>query len=318
MIIIKLNKYFSICESIYDVLYTIRTNLSSNLKLEEINEEMKLTIPLNHPLAKEISFNLKKKQNDNSINSDLIQDLINIITDLSIKVDNQQKEIDSLKKRISDLETVNKNQSLKKEERIPKNDKMQQNNMIIFHGINNNFYNNDIKPKAYYFCKTEYSYIMKSKIEEISIKNWIHGNNKIQFKLLFRMSRDGTSTISFHSKCDSKGKTIILVETKDGKRIGGYTSLQWNMEGEKKYGDNLWLFTFENNMYRFHLMKQDGRGAIICNMSNGPSFDEGLIFKDNTLSVGYVESNGILKMSGLSGKIIQIKELEVFQVIIKY
>jgi len=315
---IKLNKYFSICESIYDVLYTIKTNLSNNLKLEEINEELKLTIPLNHPLAKDISFNLKKKQNNNSNNSDLIQDLINIITDLTIKVDNQQKEIDSLKKRISDLETVNKNQSLKKEERIPKNDKMQQNNMIIFHGINNNFYNNDIQPKAYYFCKTEYSYIMKSKIEEISIKNWIHGNNKIQFKLLFRMSRDGTSTISFHSKCDSKGKTIILVETKDGKRIGGYTSLQWNMEGEKKYGDNLWLFTFENNMYRFHLMKQDGRGAIICNMSNGPSFDEGLIFKDNTLSVGYVESNGILKMSGLSGKIIQIKELEVFQVIIKY
>jgi hypothetical protein len=86
----------------------------------------------------------------------------------------------------------------------------------------------------------------------------------------------------------------------------------------KKYGDNLWLFTFENNMHRFPLIKQNSQGSIICEMNNGPSFDEGLIFKDNTLSVGYVESNGILKMTGLSGKIIQIKELEVFQVNIKY
>jgi len=316
---IKLNKYFSICESIYDVLYTIKTNLSSSLKLEEINEELKLTIPLNHPLAKEISFNLKKKQNDNSNNSDLIQDLINIITDLSIKVDNQQKEIDTLKKRIYNLETENKNQGLKKDERIPKQDKIQQNNMLIFHDINNNnFCNNDIKPKTYYFCKKEYSYIMRSKIEEISIKYWIHGDSQILFKLLFRMSRDGTSTFNFHCKCDRKGKTLILVETKDGKRLGGYTSLQWNMEGEKRYGDNLWLFTFENNMSRLPLIKQDRRGAIICDMSNGPSFDEGIIFKDNTLSVGYVESNGILKRTGLSEKIIQIKELEVFQVNIKY
>ena len=314
---VKLNKYFSICESIYDVLYTIKPNLSNNLKLEEINEGLKLIIPLNHPLAKEISFNLKKKQNDNSNDSDLIQELYNIVIDLSLKFENQQKEIDALKKRIRDLETANKSQGLKKEEKISK----QQNNMIIFQDINNNnnnFYNNNINPKAYYFCKTEYSYIMRSKIEELSIKNWIHSNSIIHFKLLFRMSRDGTSAINFHTKCDSKGKTLILVETKDGKRIGGYTSLQWNMDGMKKYGDNLWLFTFENNMYRFHLIKPGIQGAIICDMNNGPSFDEGLIFKDNTLSVGYVESNGILKMSGFSGKIIQIKELEVFQVNIKY
>jgi len=317
---VKHNKYFSICESIYDVLYTIKPNLSNNLKLEEINEELKLIIPLNHPLAKEISFNLKKKQNDNSNNSDLIQELYNIVIDLSLKFDNQQKEIDTLKKRIRDLETANKSQGLKNEEKILKQDKIQQNNKIIFQDINNNnnYRNNNIKPKAYYFCKTEFSYIMRSKIEELSIKNWIHGNSKILFKLLFRMSRDGTSPINFHTKCDSKGKTLILVETKDGKRIGGYTSLQWNMDGMKKYGDNLWLFTFENNMYRFPLIKPGSLGAIICDMNNGPSFDEGLIFKDKTLSVGYVESNGILKMSGLSGKIIQIKELEVFQVNIKY
>ena len=57
---IKLNKYFSICDSIFDVLLSLKPNLSNNIKLEEIKEELNLTIPLNHPLAKEISFNLKK------------------------------------------------------------------------------------------------------------------------------------------------------------------------------------------------------------------------------------------------------------------
>ena len=61
---IKLNKYFSICDSIYDVLLSLKPNLTNNIKLEEINNELKLIIPLNHPLAKEITFNLKLQQND--------------------------------------------------------------------------------------------------------------------------------------------------------------------------------------------------------------------------------------------------------------
>ena len=92
---IKLNKYFSICDSIFDVLETLKPNLSNNIKLEEINNELKLTIPLNHPLAKEISFNIKLKQKQD----DLIHNLYNIVNSLSQKIDNQQKEINSLKNR---------------------------------------------------------------------------------------------------------------------------------------------------------------------------------------------------------------------------
>ena len=71
---IKLNKYFSICDSIYDVLFSLKPNLSNNVSLEELNEELKLTIPLNHPLAKEITFNLKEKKNENQ--DDLLYDEI--------------------------------------------------------------------------------------------------------------------------------------------------------------------------------------------------------------------------------------------------
>ena len=77
---IKLNKYFSICDSIYDVLLTLKPNLTNNIKLEEINNKLKLIIPLNHPLAKEIIFNLKILENDkpNNNSNDLINNFYSI------------------------------------------------------------------------------------------------------------------------------------------------------------------------------------------------------------------------------------------------
>jgi hypothetical protein len=79
---IKLNKYFSICDSIYDVLLTLKPNLTNNIKLKEINNELKLIIPLNHPLAKEIIFNLKILENDKPNNNS--NDLINNFYSISI------------------------------------------------------------------------------------------------------------------------------------------------------------------------------------------------------------------------------------------
>ena len=317
---IKLNKYFSICDSIYDVLLSLKPNLSNNIKLEEINNELKLIIPLNHPLAKEIIFNLKLQQNNNS--NDLIQDLLNKMTSLSEKVELQQKEIDSLKKRVNALENERHNNNQVIEEKpfkinnTPKNmNNNMNNNQNNINKENNNSYS---QPKIYHFSQKECSYIIRKKEEELSIKNWINSFKQIRFNLLFRMSRDGTATINFHTRCDNKGKTLVLIETKDGNRFGGYTSLQWNMEGEKRYGENIWLFNLEKNINKYILMKQSKSPAIICDMNNGPSFEEGIIFKNNDLSVGYIEHQGLINGAGIIDKKIQVKELEVFQVNIRY
>ena len=313
---IKLNKYFSICDSIYDVLLSLKPNLTNNIKLEEINNELKLIIPLNHPLAKEIIFNLKLKQNDkpNNNSNDLIQDLLNMIISLSGKAELKKKEIDSLKKRVNDLENQNQNNNqIKNEKPFNISDNTKSNNKNT-----NNNPNNISQPRIYHFGQKECSYIMRKKEEELSIKNWINSYKQIKFNLLFRMSRDGTTTINFHARCDNKGKTLILIETKDGNRFGGYTSLQWNMEGEKRYGENIWLFNLEKSIYKYNLIKQGKTPAIICDMNNGPSFEEGIIFKDNNLSVGYIEHQGLIKGAEIIDKKIQVKELEVFQVNIRY
>ena len=185
---------------------------------------------------------------------------------------------------------------------------------------NNNNQNNIIshEQNIYRFSQKEFSYIIRNKFEDLAVKGWIHINKPIRFNLLFRMSRDGSTAINFHAKCDFKGKPLTLIETTDGKRFGGYTSLQWNMEEQKRYGENIWAFNLGENMYRYPLGKADGLGVIICQMDNGPSFEDGFIFKNNDLSVGYINDQAIKNLTKINDNKFNVKEMEIFQVNIKY
>ena len=119
---------------------------------------------MNHPLAKEIIFYLKILENDkpNNNSNDLIQDLLNIITSLSAKVEKQQKEIDSLKKRVNDLENKSQNNNqIKNEKPFNISDSVKNNN----NNTNNNP-NNISQPRMYHFGQKECSYIMRKKEEE--------------------------------------------------------------------------------------------------------------------------------------------------------
>ena len=64
-----------------------------------------------------------------------------------------------------------------------------------------------------------------------TIKENLNLNKKIEeikFIPLFSTSTDGDSASQFHSKCDGKSNSLVLVKTKAGKRFGGFTSLHWS------------------------------------------------------------------------------------------
>ena len=86
------------------------------------------------------------------------------------------------------------------------------------------------------------------------------------------------------------------------------------MDGIKKYGPNLWVISFQNTMCRYITMNQSRLGAIICNMNNGPSFDEYIVINNNDLTKGYIENNTFLKQLGLSQKMFGIKELLILKI----
>ena len=87
---------------------------------------------------------------------------------------------------------------------------------------------------------------------------------------------------------------------------------------KKIWRKSFFIFNLEGNMLSHPLIKQSGKGAIICNMNYGPSFDEGIIFKNNDLTNGYIECQWLINIAKFTNKQIQVKELEVFQVNIKY
>jgi hypothetical protein len=71
-------------------------------------------------------------------------------------------------------------------------------------------------------------------------------NYPYDFKLLYRSSRDGIDTKSFHRNCDDKGATIWVAKIKDSTQlIGGYNPLDWNGRGWKTTADSF-LFNFPN------------------------------------------------------------------------
>lgn len=91
-------------------------------------------------------------------------------------------------------------------------------------------------------------------ITEISetnkILNWLNiKSNKLTFNLLYRASKDGDSQEAFHKNCDEKGASLLLIQTKNNKKFGAYTSIGWkNIESMEWLDDNnSFLFSLDNN-----------------------------------------------------------------------
>jgi len=93
--------------------------------------------------------------------------------------------------------------------------------------------------------KTNNSTILKDEIDKKKkICEWINPNKKINFKLLFRMSRDGSNCSDFHRLCDNKGETLLLFKTSKNYLFGAYTPLNWTSPASGEVNDSNDNLTF--------------------------------------------------------------------------
>ncbi|CAG8594108.1 7827_t:CDS:2 [Paraglomus occultum] len=68
-----------------------------------------------------------------------------------------------------------------------------------------------------------------------------------KFKLLLRGSRDGFEAETFHTLCDDKGPTIVVLRVRGSEDIiGGYNPLTWKTGEGKMTTQNSFLFSFGN------------------------------------------------------------------------
>jgi hypothetical protein len=161
-----------------------------------------------------------------------------------------------------------------------------------------------------------YSYILL-------LKNWINNINNdssktIKTKLIYKLSKDGDSIDTFHNLCDNMSPTLILVETKEGRKFGGYTTCVWcKNKGGKKDGKTF-LFSFDEK--KMYTKKKDclKERDVYCRNDAGPIFGGNDLYFFQTLKKGYslspyyfLENNDLAKNTKDD---FDIKEIEIFKI----
>ena len=94
-------------------------------------------------------------------------------------------------------------------------------------------------------------------------------NRKIFMNLLYKAIIDSDKAEVFHQKCDNAKSTLVLVQSENGKRFGGYTTCNWKGNSIEKKDNNAFVFSLDKmKIYDIIL----GEDAIGCYPKYGPVF----------------------------------------------
>ena len=156
-----------------------------------------------------------------------------------------------------------------------------------------NITNENIKNKLEDNLNSE---IIKNLNEIQFMFNYIPNYNKFNgfpdIQTIFQSSLDGGSAKAFHKFCDSEPNLIVLVETKNGERFGGYTKIGFSSDGETKEDDTIFFF----NLDKLEIYKKFKKifRFIYCDPNNGPCFGpkNNIIFQ---ISDNYLIDNSFIK-----------------------
>ena len=213
-----------------------------------------------------------------------------IIAELCNVVNNQGKEIESLKKTLNIL--------------VEKVEKLEQNQ-----------YKRKLKA-----MNTLLGDIIKTEEQYNLICDWINREKNFNFKLLYKASTDGDTKNIFHNKCDNQGPTVSIIESNDGHIFGGYASQSWDKNTHFISDVNSFLFNI-NAKRKYPGSNNSGiKNGYICNF--GCQKWEELYLYDQFLSSGprdgcYNGGDGYnlqnYEISGGKGSY-SVKEVEVYKV----
>jgi len=151
--------------------------------------------------------------------------------------------------------------------------------------------------------------------------NLISQKKKITLNLLYKATADSDKAFAFHDKCDNANRTIVLIETDNEKRFGGYTSQSWKGNCIEKKDDEAFVFSLD----KMKTYDNTGELSIGCYPKFGPIFMGCQIrIYDNAFSKG-----GTTFEKGLNFKTeedyelnggernFNVKEIEVYEVVIQ-
>ena len=158
------------------------------------------------------------------------------------------------------------------------------------------------------------------------INEWCHSK---KLELLYRGSRDGSTSEAFHNKCDNKGETLCLYKNEKGYIFGGYNPISWSKDGGWIKNDDCFLFTLTNvhNTEPTKFLHKKGEDSHKNSSDSGPKFDDIYIesnYQNSDSSInfprGYLDTLSLGKsiFTGFKDNNItkvKISEIEVFKIV---
>jgi len=107
--------------------------------------------------------------------------------------------------------------------------------------------------------------------------------------LLYQASKDDDSSGNFHSRCDSKGATVVIIETTAGNMFGGFTDQAWSSSSGYSSSTKAFLFQLRPALKRYN-KKNGSNNAIYRHSSYGPIFGNGFDLAIFTNCMDYATS----------------------------
>ena len=288
----KINPIFTVFSSIKETLDQIIILIEAKkFSLNKINENQLDLVLKAIIFTTEEKISLSLYKNSNLTKDDIINNLINIVQNLTKRVE----ELEKWKK--NNEKNDNNNNDTKKEETT----KEEKNKITSVSSILTN--ENELK------------------LIEQRLKSGIFSNKKISYKLLYCGTKDGDSSKTFHEKCDNIQNQLVLVKTKESLKFGGYTRLGFNSSNSVIKDKDAFLFSFD-------IMKCydaiEGKETIYCYASHGPTFgyDVDIKIPNNFFSsqgqvhtkMNRFKTSQDYELNG-GNQFFTIKEVEVFQVL---
>ena len=106
---------------------------------------------------------------------------------------------------------------------------------------------------------------IKKVVQHIELKL----NSKVRFYMLYKASEVGDRAKTFHEKCDNYDMTLVIIETKEGLRFGGFTTELWNGNCVHKRDQKAFVFSLDKDK-TYDIVGHDP--AIGCYPKYGPIF----------------------------------------------
>ncbi|KAJ5075748.1 hypothetical protein M0811_06610 [Anaeramoeba ignava] len=136
-----------------------------------------------------------------------------------------------------------------------------------------------IKPIFEKYFDFDHSFSNSEIIKDIEyvkkLQEWINDNDFFsKMKKGYSAKKDGFNSHDWHNKVDNKGKTLIIIQTKDNFIFGGFTSVGFNGNKGRINDSNAFIFSLRNDkndrkLEKFPIKKDY---AIFSRLDHGPHF----------------------------------------------